>query len=83
MSRNFPTNLLAPNRCSCTLSALLQSAEIALEDSPPTFHEIRSLAGRLYEREKGKEFAMKLLGHKSVKMTDKYLDTRGKEYVML
>ncbi|OMQ24792.1 integrase [Serratia oryzae] len=44
---------------------------------------MRSLAGRLYEREKGKEFAMKLLGHKSVKMTDKYLDTRGKEYVML
>lgn len=51
--------------------------------SPPTLHEIRSLAGRLYEKEKGKEFAMKLLGHKSVKMTDKYLDTRGKEYVML
>ncbi|WP_425288640.1 tyrosine-type recombinase/integrase [Yersinia enterocolitica] len=47
------------------------------------FHEIRSLAGRLYEKEKGKEFAMKLLGHKSEKMTNKYLDTRGKEYVML
>ena len=58
-------------------------AGIVLEDSPPTFHEIRSLAGRLYEKEKGKDFAMKLLGHKSVKMTDKYLDTRGKEYVML
>ncbi|WP_157795455.1 hypothetical protein [Yersinia kristensenii] len=31
----------------------------------------------------GKEFTRKLLGHKSEKMTDKYLDTRGKEYVML
>ncbi|ENG7017344.1 TPA: integrase [Yersinia enterocolitica] len=44
---------------------------------------MRSLAGRLYEKEKSKEFAMKLLGHKSEKMTNKYLDTRGKEYVML
>ncbi|UXD29226.1 integrase [Yersinia enterocolitica] len=26
---------------------------------------------------------MKLLGHKSEKMTNKYLDTIGKEYVML
>lgn len=51
--------------------------------SPPTFHEIRSLAGRLYEKEKGKEFARNLLGHKSEKMTDKYLDARGKEYAML
>jgi integrase len=37
----------------------------------------------VYEKEKGKEFAQKLLGHKSEKMTGKYLDTRGKEYVML
>ncbi|EKN5932277.1 integrase [Yersinia enterocolitica] len=44
---------------------------------------MRNLAGRLYEKEKGKKFAMKLLGHKSEKMTNKYLDTRGKEYVML
>jgi integrase len=53
---------------------------LAFEESPPTFHEIRSLSGRLYERERGKEFARKLMGHKSEKMTDKYLDTRGKEY---
>ncbi|EBP4585087.1 tyrosine-type recombinase/integrase [Salmonella enterica] len=52
-------------------------------DNPPSFHEIRSLAGRMYEKELGKEFAQKLLGHKSEKMTEKYLDTRKKEYVMI
>lgn len=58
-------------------------AGIDFEANPPTFHEIRSLAGRCYEKEKGKEYAQKLLGHKSEKMTEKYLDTRGKEYVTL
>ncbi|KAB7898826.1 integrase [Rouxiella sp. S1S-2] len=44
---------------------------LIFKGSPPTYHEIRSLAGRLYDTEKGKDFARKLLGHKSVKMTDK------------
>ncbi len=51
--------------------------------SPPTFHEIRSPASRLYTIEKGEEFAQRLLGHKSAQMTRKYVDTRGKEYVMI
>ncbi|MEB8638613.1 phage integrase Arm DNA-binding domain-containing protein [Cronobacter muytjensii] len=50
---------------------------------PPSFHEIRSLAGRLYEKECGKEFAQKLLGHRSEKMTEKYLDARKKEFILL
>ncbi|MBN3229412.1 tyrosine-type recombinase/integrase [Pectobacterium brasiliense] len=54
-----------------------------LDEKPPIFHEIRSLAGRLYDKERGKEFAQKLLGHKSAKMTEKYLDTRGKGYIYL
>ncbi|NIA33267.1 integrase [Serratia marcescens] len=56
---------------------------MSFEESPPTFHEIRSLAGRLYEKERGKDFAQKLLGHTTEMMTLKYLKTRGKEYVML
>ncbi|WP_315851103.1 tyrosine-type recombinase/integrase [Yersinia aldovae] len=48
---------------------------------PPSFHEIRSLASRLYEAEYGKEFAQKLLGHKSMKMTNVYLDSRKNEWV--
>ncbi len=48
---------------------------------PPSFHEIRSLASRLYEKERGEEFAQRLLGHKNLSMTKKYLDSRGAEYV--
>lgn len=60
-----------------------KAAGIAFQNSPPTFHGIRSLSGRRYEKEKGKKFARKLLGHKSEKRTDKYLDTWEKEYVIL
>lgn len=52
-------------------------------DNKPTFHEIRSLSARLYEEEKGVEFVKKLLGHKSMVMTDKYLDNRRNDYIEL
>jgi len=48
---------------------------------PPTFHEIRSLAERLYEKEYGRPFAQKLLGHKSEKMTSMYADSRGSDWL--
>jgi len=51
--------------------------------NPPPYHEIRSLASRLYEKERGEEFAQRLLGHKNLAMTKKYLDARGSEYVMV
>ncbi len=51
--------------------------------NPPTFHEIRSLASRLYETEKDEGFTQRLLGHKNIAMTKKYLDSRGQEYVMV
>lgn len=47
------------------------------DKTPPTFHEIRSLAERLYRKECGKEFAQAMLGHKSETMTAKYDDLRG------
>lgn len=46
----------------------------------PTFHELRSLAARLYSEQEGVEFAQALLGHKSEKMTAMYRDTRGAEW---
>lgn len=49
--------------------------------APATFHEIRSLAARLYTDERGKEFAQALLGHKSAEMTALYRDIRGAEWV--
>ena len=48
-------------------------------DHPPTFHEIRSLSGRLY-KEQGID-AQALLGHKDSKTTSKYLDGRGVEWI--
>ncbi|XBS71922.1 tyrosine-type recombinase/integrase [Acerihabitans sp. KWT182] len=59
----------------------LKDSEINYEDSPPSFHEIKSLASRLYAAEYGMEFVQKLLGHKSMKMTSLYLDSRGTEWV--
>ncbi|AHM74557.2 site-specific integrase [Yersinia hibernica] len=52
-----------------------------LEGTAPTFHEQRSLSERLY-REQGLE-TQKLLGHKTQKMTDKYNDDRGKEWMVI
>lgn len=48
--------------------------------TPPTFHEIRSLAERLYRKECGKEFAQALLGHKTEAMSAKYDDLRGSDW---
>lgn len=81
--KNSPDGSLHPDSLTKKFVTARKRTDLCFDESPPTFHEIRSLAGRLYEKEKGKEFAMKLLGHRSEKMTDKYLDTRGKEYVML
>ena len=47
--------------------------------TPPTFHEIRSLAARLYT-EQGVN-AQSLLGHKSADMTAVYRDVRGSEWI--
>ncbi|WP_446718889.1 tyrosine-type recombinase/integrase [Gilliamella sp. ESL0250] len=46
--------------------------------TPPSFHEIRSLSERLY-RAQGID-TMNLLGHKSQQMTDRYNDSRGREW---
>ncbi|MFL9904471.1 tyrosine-type recombinase/integrase [Paraburkholderia fungorum] len=61
---------------------LRDAARIATPEgkTPASFHEIRSLASRLYTAEYGKEFAQALLGHKSAQMTDLYRDLRGREW---
>ncbi|MEQ9886238.1 tyrosine-type recombinase/integrase [Pectobacterium zantedeschiae] len=81
--KNSPNGAVELNGLTKGFVKARKASGIELDEKPPTFHEIRSLAGRLYEKERGKEFAQKLLGHKSAKMTEKYLDTRGKEYIYL
>lgn len=56
-----------------------QKGAITLSESPPTFHEQRSLAARLHAAE-GRD-PQALLGHKSAKMTDIYRDSRGAEWI--
>lgn len=48
-------------------------------DNPPTFHEIRSLAARLW-KEQGVDVRV-LLGHKTEAMSALYQDARGAEWV--
>lgn len=48
--------------------------------TPPTFHEVRSLGGRLLEEQGSrKEYVRLLMRHGTMKMTDVYLDNRSTE----
>ncbi len=81
--KNSPDGSLHPDGLTKKFVTARKASGLKFEENPPKFHEIRSLAGRLYEKEKGRDFAQKLLGHTSEMMMLKYLNTRGKEYVML
>ncbi|ADC57657.1 lambda integrase [Klebsiella variicola At-22] len=74
---------LTPDGLTQAFADIRDSTELKFGPNPPSFHEIRSLASRLYENERGEEFAQRLLGHKNLTMTKKYLDARGAEYVMV
>lgn len=74
---------LTPDGLTQAFSDVRDATALKFGPNPPPFHEIRSLASRLYERERGEDFAQKLLGHKNLTMTKKYLDARGAEYVMV
>ena len=49
--------------------------------TPPTFHEQRSLAERLYSAHG--IHTQTLLGHKNASMTEKYHDDRGADWITL
>ena len=58
----------------------LAKIAIAPDSSPPSFHEIRSLAARLYGEEYNAEVAQAILGHQTARMTALYRDSRGREW---
>jgi integrase len=60
---------------------LVRDSGLAWGDrTPPTFHEIRSLAAREYEKQGGID-VQSLLGHRDPRMTQVYKDSRGAEWV--
>ena len=81
--KNSPDGSVHPDSLTKGFVKARNNAGIEMSENPPTFHEIRSLSGRLFEKVYGKDFAQKLLGHKSEKMTEKYLNTREKIFTML
>ena len=45
-----------------------KASGLSFGDSPPTFHELRSLSAREYEKQVSDNFAQHLLGHKAGSM---------------
>lgn len=74
---------LTPDGLTQAFADVRDNSGVSFGPHPPSFHEMRSLASRLYEVEFGEDFAQRLLGHKNLTMTKKYLDSRGAEYVMV
>ncbi|WP_175739958.1 tyrosine-type recombinase/integrase [Burkholderia ambifaria] len=82
ISKGRPGAPAAPGTLSQAFKVARNSAGIKAEEdrTPPTFHELRSLAARLYSEQYGKDFAQSLLGHKSAAMTAVYRDSRGQDW---
>lgn len=81
--KNSPEGSVHPDGLTKKFAAARKLTEINFSENPPTFHEIRSLAGRLYKEEFGDEFAQRLLGHTSEATTKLYLDERGEKSFMM
>lgn len=60
---------LTPDGLTQAFSTVRDATGLKFGSNPPSFHEIRSLAGRLCESERGEDFAQRLLGHKNLTMT--------------
>lgn len=80
-----PGDRISSNGLSNAFQLAREAAGITAAEgrTPPSFHEIRSLAERLYRDEFGAEFAQAMLGHKNAKMTSKYDDMRGKGFQVI
>ncbi|MDN7489450.1 tyrosine-type recombinase/integrase [Burkholderia sp. AU45274] len=78
-----PGNKVYHDTISKTFAEMRDEAKITGREgrNPPSFHEIRSLAIRLYSDEYGPAFAQALVGHKSAEMTALYRDNRGREWM--
>ncbi|WP_187635739.1 tyrosine-type recombinase/integrase [Paraburkholderia podalyriae] len=78
-----PGDALEVNSLTRAFTRARDAAGITWEEGkdPATFHELRSLAARLYSEQHSPDFAQAILGHKSASMTAMYRDGRGAEWV--
>ena len=74
-AKNEVGDPLHPDTVSRSFKRAREDAQIKWQGSPATYHEIRSLAERLY-REQGID-TKALCGHSEQRMTDRYNDLRG------
>lgn len=81
IGRAKPGDPIRPQSITCAFAEARDKAGITwpADKTPPTFHEIRSLAARLYA-DQGTD-AQALLGHKSADMTAVYRDARGDDWI--
>ncbi|MGF7174678.1 tyrosine-type recombinase/integrase [Azospirillum doebereinerae] len=81
IAQTKPGDPVRPATLTRTFAAARDLAGIKWEKgaTPPSFHELRSLAARLYSTQ-GVD-AQALLGHKSAEMTARYRDSRGAEWI--
>lgn len=79
--RAKPGSKLRPQTISAAFAEARDKVGVTVPEgkTPPSFHEIRSLASRLYNKQGIDDQA--LLGHKSGSMTAAYRDVRGAEWV--
>lgn len=83
--RAKPGSCVAVNGLTDAFGMARDAAGVGARDgkTPPSFHELRSLAQRLYRDEYGAEFAQAMLGHKNASMTAVYNDLRGTDYQVI
>jgi len=83
--RAKPGDRIAANGLTDAFKAARDAAGVGARDgkTPPSFHELRSLAQRLYRNEYGAEFAQAMLGHKNASMTAVYNDLRGTDFQLI
>lgn len=55
--------------------------KVGEDRTPPTLHEVSSLAARLWSEQYGTQFAQALLGHRSADMTVIYRDVRDSDRI--
>lgn len=74
--KNSPNGSIHPDGLTKKFVAARKLSGLKFSDNPPTFHELRSLSGRLYAEELNENFAQNLLGHASDTTTKLYLKDR-------